>query len=428
MFTRDISLEDCLLDLVDNSIDSLVRRENLDPARDILKPRPAGGRPGKLPEIRLHLADNTIEISDTCGGIPPSDVLHDVFTFGHSKDAQLGQLGAYGIGLKRAIFKIAAEFQMESVTDEGGFHAGLNVDKWAERDEQLDDWKIPVQFTSNGRRTYGTTISFTKLRDEVKMRMRDGAFMGRLIRSIGQTYSLFLEDTVRVKVNDDTVTPMEIPLGQSDKAKPGQLEFTKGDVKVRIIASLAARKQEEWSYERAGWYVLCNGRVVVVADKTDLTGWGEGLPLFHSKYNGFVGAAVFRSHDPLALPWTTTKRNLNREAPVYQHAKTEMVILARPILSFLNNMYPTELTEEPAERKIAERVRPSSIRKIAARPVSAFEVKKSESADKATVRVQYDADKADIEKVRKVLGKWKWSANKIGRHTFQHFLKTECAK
>ena len=30
MFTRDISLEDCLLDLIDNSIDGLIRSKQLD--------------------------------------------------------------------------------------------------------------------------------------------------------------------------------------------------------------------------------------------------------------------------------------------------------------------------------------------------------------------------------------------------------------
>jgi len=47
MFTRDISLEDCILDLIDNSIDSLVRTKDLDPARDLFKKtkvrKPPGG-------------------------------------------------------------------------------------------------------------------------------------------------------------------------------------------------------------------------------------------------------------------------------------------------------------------------------------------------------------------------------------------------
>jgi hypothetical protein len=30
MFTRDISLEDCILDLIDNSIDSLIRARKID--------------------------------------------------------------------------------------------------------------------------------------------------------------------------------------------------------------------------------------------------------------------------------------------------------------------------------------------------------------------------------------------------------------
>ncbi len=429
MFTRDISLEDCILDLIDNSIDSLVRYKDIDPARDILRER-TGPRQRKpdLPKVELTLDNKTININDTCGGIPLDQVLTETFTFGHDANAQLGQLGAYGIGLKRAIFKIGEEFEITSHTEGGGFHADLNVEKWAERDQTMDDWKIPVTFLKNGtaRRRQGTEIVFSNLRDEVRMRMRDGAFEGRLSNAIAQTYALFLEDSVRVFLNGKAIEPIEIAIGQSPESKPGQVGFTRGDVKVRIFASLAARKDSEWERERAGWYVLCNGRVVLPANKTELTGWGEGMPQFHSKYNGFVGVVVFRSRDPLALPWTTTKRGLNVESPVYQAAKIEMAIVARPIISFLNGMYPQELNEETPERRIAERVVQTDIRQLASERPTPFEVKKPATPPKTTVKVQYDAELADIERIRKVLKKWKWSPNKIGRYTFKHFLKTEC--
>jgi Histidine kinase-, DNA gyrase B-, and HSP90-like ATPase len=378
MFTRDISLEDCILDLIDNSIDSLVRQKGIDPARDILKER-LGPRQRKpdLPKVELRLDGKTITISDTCGGIPLDQVLTEIFTFGHDAKAQLGQLGAYGIGLKRAIFKIGEEFEITSHTDGGGFRASLNVDKWAEQDKTMDDWKIPVTFLKNGtaHKNLGTEIAFSRLREEVRMRLRDGAFEGRLTAAIAQTYALFLEDSVRVFLNGKAVEPTEIPVGGSSESKPGQVEFTKGEVKVRIFAALAARKDAEWAYERAGWYVLCNGRVVLPANKTELTGWGEGMPQFHSKYNGFVGVAVFRSRNPLALPWTTTKRGLNLESPVYQSAKIEMAILARPIISFLNDMYKQELNEEQPERRIAERVVQADIRRLASQRPTPFEVK-----------------------------------------------------
>jgi hypothetical protein len=424
MFTRDIALEDCILDLIDNSIDSLVRNKNIDPARDILKkPTTKAGSPSH--KIVLNLSDKEVSISDDCGGIPRT-LIDEVFSFGHHPDAELGQLGAYGIGLKRAIFKIANEFELDTRTNGQGFRTSVDLQKWAKKDTKPEDWNIPIELTSTPKgKAAGTIIKFTTLRDEVKMRLRDGAFLGRVASAIAQTYCLFLENSIRVELNTKIVEPIEIPLGSSTSIKPGQVEFTKGTVKVQIIASLAAR-HPDWAYERAGWYVLCNGRVVIGADKSDLTGWGEALPNFHSKYNGFVGVVIFRSRDPLALPWTTTKRGLNRESAVFQSARVEMNLLARPLISFLNDMYKSELSEEPAERRIAERVVLRDIRDMPKRKKDVFQVLKKPPAARSSVKVQFEAGINEIDKIKKAIRQPSWGANKVGRFTFDHYIKTEC--
>jgi hypothetical protein len=73
--------------------------------------------------------------------------------------------------------------------------------------------------------------------------------------------------------------------------------------------------------ERFGWYVACNGRVVVAGDKTSLTGWGtEDWPMWHRQYSGFLGVMFFTSVDAAALPLTTTKRNVDSSSGVYRRA------------------------------------------------------------------------------------------------------------
>ena len=93
---------------------------------------------------------------------------------------------------------------------------------------------------------------------------------------------------------------VDVPFGGSKEIEPGISKLEQEGVKVTLLASLAPK--EKRTHELAGWYVLCNGRVVVSADKTDLTGWGVGLPAFHSKYRGFAGVALFVSEDPDRLP------------------------------------------------------------------------------------------------------------------------------
>ncbi len=91
-------------------------------------------------------------------------------------------------------------------------------------------------------------------------------------------------------------------------------------------------------------------------------------------------------------------------------------------------MYPSEAVEEPAERKIAERVVQSDLRVLTSKGSTSFKVEKSAATRKTTVRIQYDAEVSDIEKVKKVLRQPRWGANKVGKYTFDHYLRTECAE
>ena len=112
-------------------------------------------------------------------------------------------LGVYGIGLKRAIFKIGELFEMESRTQKDGFTVKLDVKKWAEKDDTLDDWKIPLTPKAgvSTLKKCGTTIGIKNLRPEVVARINDGGLEQRLRKLISQTYGLFLGRFVEIAVN-----------------------------------------------------------------------------------------------------------------------------------------------------------------------------------------------------------------------------------
>jgi hypothetical protein len=387
----------------------------------------------KLPTIDVSYSTTKFQITDTCGGISRSRALTDVFNFGHAVAGETdGVLGVYGIGLKRAIFKLGNHFQMSSRTDNEGFSVDLNLKSWVAKDDKLEDWRIPLQYTAGAESqlSAGTDIKITQLRPEVVMRLNDGTLAQRLHGIISQTYGLFIEKYVRIILNGRTVKPFHIPIGDSDQVTPAHDEYKDGKVTVKLFASLAARgPNNTWPSEQAGWYALCNGRIVVAADKTDLTGWGSlGFPQFHDgKHRGFVGVAFFESSDPLALPWTTTKRGLYRESPVYLHARNRMIGVARPIIKFLDSLYKSDSPEEPAGREIANAVTRTGLSQIASRPVTSFTITTTgKKRPKTTVRVQYDAEMADIQRVRAHVKKPGWGANQVGKYTFDYYLKTEC--
>jgi len=437
MFTRDISLVDCILDLIDNSIDSLIRTQNIDLDSSLLKesPQAVKRKRSHLPTVTVNYSKAAFSVHDNCGGISYKEAKNEVFNFGHGPDYHAREsgkkLGVYGIGLKRALFKLGSLFTMTSRTVKNGFSTSINVDEWAKKDNKLEDWSFPIKRVTKAKKkkNAGTQIYIKDLREDVKIAIEDGMFFSSLYDAIAKVYALFLERYVRIIVNNKIVNPISMPLGGSEEVTPAYKQIRYDDVTVNIFASIASRdSQKEWPVDQAGWYVGCNGRLVVIADKTDLTGWGGGdLPEFHGgKYRGFVGLALFQSEDPLKLPWNTTKKGLNKESIAYQKVRRHMTALARPILTFLNKMYAKELIEEAPQRQIADAVKQVEISTLASKQETSFKAEsKTRRPEKTTIRVQYNAEKTDIEKIRKHNRRPEMSFREIGEMTFKYYLKGE---
>jgi hypothetical protein len=258
--------------------------------------------------------------------------------------------------------------------------------------------------------------------------MKDGVLAQRLRTSISHTYGLFIGRFVTIVLNGVEVDAFEIPIGESDEVAPAHDIFEDDGVSVELFASIATRKDQEWKGEVAGWYVLCNGRIVVSADKSELTGWGAGaLPQFHSsKFRGFVGVAFFKANDALKLPWTTTKRGLNRESAVFQRARNRMRGVARPIITFLDGLYKTDASEDNIGRAIVDAVKSVALSTIAAKPSSAFTVQPRTRTIRASVSIQYDVDRVDLDRVKQHLKRFGWSGSRIGKFTFNYYIENEC--
>jgi hypothetical protein len=347
-------------------------------------------------------------------------------------------LGVYGIGLKRAIFKLGNLTVIESATPDGGFAVRIDVPKWSQAEGDLaEDWTFPIddhsqKLTVSGA---GTNITITDLHEEVKVRMSDGALDSTLRRIVAQTYSVFLGEHVSVVLNGVPVGRSSLPLGNSPEFQPGFETFVQDGVTCTLLATLAP--PEARRLESAGWYVICNGRVVLPADKSEVTGWGGAvLPTFQPKHRPFVGVALFMAEDPSLLPWTTSKRGLNRESILFQKVRGRMAGIARPLVTFLNDFYSSksdDATEDPANdddsnagRAVAESVKPAEFRTLMRGPTSSTFAVTSVPVRKTTTSIQFDAERRDIERVRKRIRKPGLSASNVGKYVFDHFLKTEC--
>ena len=418
--TRDLTLEDAILDLVDNSIDGAIQTQALDVSASLLHNPPESQ--SRRVDISIAITSDSVCISDAAGGIDPDLIADDVFRLGRPPSEGTSTLGVYGIGLKRAVFKMGRRISVSSWHPKGAFEVQYTPE-WLNDDT---NWTLPIKPLPE-REPYGTTITVEELYPEISMRLSDPELLRKLHDSLSETYSLFLQRLVTVRLNGNEITARDVQLGQSDKITPAVAELHDNGVNVEILAGLAPRKGGAWTMDRAGWYVLCNGRVVVSSDKTELTGWGVVGPQFMPKYRGFVGVAFFFSDDPSLLPWTTTKRGLNRESQVFQLARHKMVTAARPVIAFLNKMYPSDAPEEVTERDLADSVESAPIHELTSSGEKSFSAGPGRKTPKpATVSVQYRALKSDIARAKKWLAKPRWGANKVGAHALEYFLEQEC--
>jgi hypothetical protein len=173
MFTRDIPLLDCVLDLIDNCIDGLARTGKLKMhtiSEDIfgrgsnLVPRKA-----HRPYVRIEFDSIRFRISDSCGGIDYEYALDDVFNFGHSTTRSKEYLGVYGVGMKRALFKMGKRFIIQSRTVKNGFKCDLDIEQWMGQDAKMEDWTIDLTEISAAETPAkaGTEIIVKPLKKEV---------------------------------------------------------------------------------------------------------------------------------------------------------------------------------------------------------------------------------------------------------------------
>jgi hypothetical protein len=195
-------------------------------------------------------------------------------------------------------------------------------------------------------------------------------------------------------------------------------------VSCTVTAGIASATGDVFRDKNPGWYVFCNGRAVLFADKSTLTGWaGGGLPIFQPKHRPFLGTVFFVSPDPEELPWTTPKASINEENAVWQEAKGHMVKVGRIITGFLDSRYSEE----------GSAIAPSDLQGVSGRGISVLSAAVSNARDfktptrpaAKTVKIQYDAKTSDVMRIETYLRRPGMGGSEVGRYTFNHFLKNE---
>lgn len=422
LLTRDISLAAAFLDLIDNSVNAAVQplASRLETADDYLAVLDDASVEPTV-DVDIEMLDGSISITDTAPGIGIETARDHVFRFGRgpSEEDDTDRLSVYGLGLKRAFFKAGRHVTIVSDHTGGGFELDLDVSEWS-RDES-PRWQFDLLPREPAlAEACGTRIVISELYDETKRRLNDGVFVDELREQIGRTYAYFLEKFVRIRVNGVPVIATNLRVSENTATD----RFSDEEVTCTITAGLGTPEGGKYRDQGSGWFIFCNGRTVVGADKTTLTGWNNnGLPIFQPKHRPFLGTVFFVSKFADRLPWDTTKSGINEDSAIWQQALPRMVTVGRSVTSFLDSRYTDEGTEVEHADLTAAAGDKIDIVHASLGPRRSF--MQPPRPKKPTVRIQYSAQKKHIRSIAEYLSKPSMSGSQVGRHTFNFFLRNE---
>ena len=425
---KDIPLTRAIIDLVDNSVDGARALRGKASYSDLF--------------VHLRISRDLFEIEDNCGGISVEVAREYAFRFGRPSNMPRRlqtshSVGQFGVGMKRAIFKIGRVFTVESTTNKSHFVVNEDVDQWKVRKDKdgHDIWTFkftpPVVEAEKQQQQSGTKIKVTRLIPEVAREMSTDSFLTDLSSELAAAHELSLGRGLEMKLNDVSIPHQPSKLFLSPRIQPAKRRFQKTVNNSKIDIAIFAGIYRSKPSKAGGWYVYCNDRLILRADQSAITGWGENIgermPKFHPQFARFRGYLFFDCDNPAVLPWNTTKTGLDTDSDLYKGAKREMNILGRPIIDFLNDLdsekrlvsRPLHSLVEKMDSNEATHFRLGDIKRI-----GAFVCPPHKSVEKPdSIDIKYKRAVREVNALKKFFGVR--SANEVGEKTFDYVYELE---
>ncbi|PXY44725.1 ATP-binding protein [Flavobacterium hydrophilum] len=412
MLTKDIKLERAIIDLIDNSVDG---------AKNIRGENDFDGL-----WIDISISKDCFSIKDNCGGFSLKIAQNYAFMFGRPLDSQHDvkhSVGRFGVGMKRALFKIGNQFEVESQNGEDHFQVTVNVNEWS----KIGDWNFEYETinttTNDLNQIEGTYIKVSDLNSDVLDEFSSDIFIKNLKDEIERTLSFSLDKKLSISINGTPLSKSGLALLQYDELKPYYKTFNIKGVNVKIYAGIGKASPDD-----AGWYIYCNDRLVLEKDKTNLTGWegkrfgNSNIQKFHHIYAMFRGFVFFSSDDAKLLPMTTTKTGVDSNSVIFKAARNEMINAMSQVITFLKTFNSDEernsvITSSEEVDIIELTTRTYDSKFIYPRIDQIGEVNES------LTTISFKADKNYVQKSKDFFNV---SANwQLGEKIFEYFIKSE---
>ena len=328
--TRDVPVEACIYDLIDNSIDA---------ARSmILSERPEELDENELPasyegyKVEVFVSEKGVIVKDNCGGMSEEQARNSILRFGQPSEKKYG-IGLYGIGLNRAIFKLGDDIHISSTTK----NEHVSIDFWVSDYLTKEGWSLPANVSSPVDLP-GTIIRIEDPTVEAFPIVGNTDAVERMKVEVAEIYYRFLQKGLSIQLNEDDIEPRFVEI-RKDGPFPIMTKSIVLEDKIKIDVVAGQHIEHRFSAEPGhnnrlnsrltsdyGWTVICNDRPVVLRNREEKTGW---TTQFHTEFYGFVGYVRFYSEDGRSLPWNTSKTGVDEPNMLYRRALKEMEEFAK---------------------------------------------------------------------------------------------------
>ena len=426
MLIKDITLRDAIGDLLDNSVDGA------------LKLRKEKNYKGLWVKIELNAEDRYFKIADNCGGISVEVARNYAFCFGRPEGSEdtPHSVGLFGIGMKRALFKLGNKFRIESVARTSSFTMEVDVEQWKKHDDEgrESDWAFEFDKFREDEEPpedkWGTTITVTELHKDVQKSFKIANDVNELIEELQMEHLYNIDNGLEIQVQGKRLEAKQLELLTSDKIKTAYWKDFNSPLHVEIYAGVS-----EPEASNTGWYIFCNDRLVVGPEK--MLGWGVkkpfSIPEYHGQFYRFRGYALLEAEDPNDLPWNTAKNGMDEDSAAYKAIFQQIVDLMRSVIDFLNKLHNEQrhynngkISDTPLQKALDEaklqplnEITPENVEQkfIAPEPAGIQRV------DSDTKQISYKVSSERYNAVRKYFGVKR--ASEVGLKTFDYFYNRE---
>lgn len=426
MLIKDITLRDAIGDLVDNAVDAI-------------KARAIGSTDLKGYLIEIRLGKSYFSITDNGFGMEAKVARTTAFNFGKSDKHQLidKSIGQFGIGMKRAFFKLGSNIKIKSVAAKSSFELTIDVSKWLNEPKKWEfefDSGTLDEKTKNSQNKTGFSIHITNLSFDSKISFDDKTFIDTLQKEIELEHMLNINKGLVIKIGDYTLKSSQITLVNDKNIIPTYWEKIEKGVSVKVLAGISTKDSED-----GGWYIFCNDRLILGKNKTEETVWtgskGDGVPLWHAQYFRFRGYVFFEAEDSSKLPWNTTKTGMDLDSPYYKEVRSKMITMTRQVMDLLDKMKEEKEKDNPEDNQTLNKAVEKSLKAIVPitkillntkplnnkfhYPITLFNPQKETNS----VKIAYQVSNEKYEAVKQSLGAA--TPKEVGTGTFNYYYDNE---